>query len=175
MTNQITARPVRVPDAVEFRPDNPFFERVQEINNLITRRAYELFEAAGPTHGHDREHWLRAESEILLRVPVEITETEDHFSVRADVSGFADKDIEVRVEGRILYIAGRREAEWTQTNDTTIHSERRASQIFRVLELPSQIDTDRVSADLADGILRIELMKTGRVKKIPVLAKSAGA
>src|SRR5208337_3800595 len=37
-----------------------------EIKDVIARRAYELFEARGFAHGHDHEHWLRAESEILL-------------------------------------------------------------------------------------------------------------
>ncbi len=175
MTNQVRGEPVRIRDAAELRSDTPFFERVQEINDLIAQRAYELFEAAGSTHGRDQEDWLRAESEILLRVPVEITETEDRFTVLADVAGFADKDIEVKVAGRTLYIAGKREAAWTQTNDVSVRSERRASQIFRVVELPSQIDTDGVSAELADGFLRTELMKVGTGKNIPVLAKSAVA
>ena len=81
MTDQVG--PVRALDTARFGPDNPFFERALEITDLITRRAYELFEAAGSRHGHDREHWLRAESEILLRVPVEITEKEDARAVAA--------------------------------------------------------------------------------------------
>jgi len=33
----------------------------------IRRRAYELYEQDGREHGRDREHWLRAEAEILGR------------------------------------------------------------------------------------------------------------
>lgn len=33
----------------------------------IRRRAYELYEQDGRQHGRDREHWLRAEAEILGR------------------------------------------------------------------------------------------------------------
>jgi hypothetical protein len=35
----------------------------------IRRRAYELYEQDGRQHGKDREHWLRAEAEILGRRP----------------------------------------------------------------------------------------------------------
>ena len=35
----------------------------------IRRRAYELYEQEGRQHGRDREHWLRAEAEILGRRP----------------------------------------------------------------------------------------------------------
>jgi|GEM_PF-1899881 len=31
----------------------------------IRRRAYELYELDGQQHGRDREHWLRAEAEVL--------------------------------------------------------------------------------------------------------------
>jgi len=83
---------VRAPEILEFLAGDPFFERAQEINDLITRRAYELFEARGLTHGQDREDWVRAESEILLRVPVDVTETQDQFTVLAEVAGFTDED-----------------------------------------------------------------------------------
>jgi len=33
----------------------------------IRRRAYELYEQDGRQHGRDREHWLRAETEVLGR------------------------------------------------------------------------------------------------------------
>ena len=36
-----------------------------ELEEQIHRRAYELYEARGREHGHDREGWLQAEAEIL--------------------------------------------------------------------------------------------------------------
>jgi len=74
----------------------PFIEPAQEINDLIARRAYELFESSGFIHGHADDDWLRAESEILLQAPVDVTETETGFTIRADVPGFGEKDLEVR-------------------------------------------------------------------------------
>jgi hypothetical protein len=35
------------------------------MRDRIQQRAYELFEEGGAQHGHDLEHWLQAESEIL--------------------------------------------------------------------------------------------------------------
>jgi Protein of unknown function (DUF2934) len=38
----------------------------QELTEEIIRiRAYELFELHGCQHGHDVEHWLEAEAEVL--------------------------------------------------------------------------------------------------------------
>lgn len=167
--------PVRPVGILELRADDPFFKHAQEINDLIARRAYELFEASGETHGHDREDWLRAESEILLRVPVEVRDKEGHFTVCAEVAGFSEKYLEVRVANRSLCITGRREAGWPQTEGQTLHSERRPNQIFRVLELPEPLEAERVDASLTDGVLEITLVKSGAEKKTPVLVKTAAA
>ncbi len=153
---------------------DPFFEIAQEINDLIARRAYELFESSGFTHGHALEDWLRAKSEILLNVPVDVTETETELTVRADVPGFGER-LDVRVAPRSLCITGKRQESSDQKEGKTVYSERRATQIFRVLDLPSQIDPDRVNATVSGGLLEIKLLKVGLGKKVPVLAKAAAA
>ena len=175
MRNQTRARLDRALVTHDLFADDAFLELTDEIDDLIARRAYELFESSGFTHGHAHEDWLRAESEILLNVPVDITETETELTVRADVPGFSEKDIEVRVAPRSLCIVGQRHESSEQKEGKTIYSERSATQIFRVLDLPFQIDTDRVNAIVSDGILAIKLVKAGLGKKISVRAKAAAA
>ena len=161
--------------AAELFVGDPFFERPQEINDLISARAYQLFESRGFTHGHDREDWLRAESEILLNVPVYITETETELNIRAEMPGFGEKDLELRVAAHSLCITGKRHEALDQKERKTAHSEGRPSHIFRVLDLPSQIDPDRVNATLREGILGIKLLKAETGRKIPVLTRAAAA
>jgi general secretion pathway protein A len=150
----------------------PFIELAQEINDLIARRAYELFESSGFTHGHAVEDWLCAESEILLQAPVDVTETETGFTIHADVPGFGEKDLEVRVAPRSLCITGKRQELSDQKEGTTIYSERRSTHIFRVVGLPFEIDPGTMNATVSDGLLEIKLLKLGRSKKVP-LAKAA--
>lgn len=54
------AIPVRT-SPLKLFPGEPIFDLAQETNDLVARRAYELFESSGFTHGHAREDWLRAE------------------------------------------------------------------------------------------------------------------
>ena len=159
----------------QLSPGDAFFELSQELNDTISRRAYELFESKGFAHGQDREDWLQAASEILLTVPVDITATENQFTIRADVPGFSERDLEVRVAPRSVCITGKREKVSEQKDEKVVYSERRSNQIFRVLELPSEIDPDRVDAAVSEGILEIKLLKVGLGKKVPVLAKTASA
>ena len=102
MEDQTATKLVHIPQTPEGFVGDPTFKRSQQINDLIARRAYELFESRGFAHGHDLEDWLGAESEILLNVPVEITETETEVTIRAEVPGFSEKDLEVQVALRSL-------------------------------------------------------------------------
>lgn len=47
-------------------PDIGSQELTEEI---IRKRAYELFELQGCEHGHDVEHWLQAEAEVVGKKP----------------------------------------------------------------------------------------------------------
>jgi HSP20 family protein len=171
-----TATPVaRSSDILSLNAGDPFFELAQEMNERIALRARELFEARGALHGHDREDWLQAESEFLRTVPVDVLETETELMIRADVPGFNEKNLEVRVTPRSVCILGERDDAAEQKDGNLIYSERRASQIFRVVSLSSDIDPEKVNASLADGVLEIKLRKIGTGKKVVVLGKAATA
>ncbi len=166
---------ILAPESSAPQPGDAFFELSQEFNDLISRRAYELFESRGSVDGHDREDWLQAVSEILVDVPMDVMETETAITVRADVQGFTEKELEVRVAARSVCISGRREETSQLKSDKNVSIERRSSQIFRTVELPSEIDPSQVLATLTDGVLEIKLSKVTLGKRVPVLAKAATA
>jgi len=151
------------------------FDLASEIKDSIARRAYELFESRGFEHGHDREDWLRAESDILFNVPVDISEEKIELTVRADVPGFGEKDLKVRVAPRCLCISGGGEEAPEQKEEKAVYSRRRSKHIFRLLDLPSEIDPDGVKATIRDGLLEIKLPKVGLGEKVRMVAKAATA
>jgi HSP20 family protein len=102
-------------------------------------------------------------------------ETETGLTIRADVPGFSEKDLEVRVAPRSVCITGKRQEGSEQTDEKVVYAERRSSQIFRAFELPSEIDPSQVTAAVNDGILEIKLLKVGLGKKVSVGAKAASA
>jgi HSP20 family molecular chaperone IbpA len=156
-------------------PGDAFFEIAQDFTDQITRRAYELFMLRGSVDGHDREDWLQATSEILMNVAVDILETETGLTIRADVPGFAENDLEVRVAPRSVCITGKRQEVVERNEEKTIYTERLSNQIFRAVELPAEIDPDQAVAAVSNGVLEIKLLKVGLGKKVPVLAKAASA
>lgn len=51
-----------VPDATLGSQETP---GVDDLQACIAHRAYELYEQEGCCHGHDLDHWLQAEQEVL--------------------------------------------------------------------------------------------------------------
>src|SRR2546425_8634895 len=91
-------------------PAADLVKRLQELHDSIARRAYEIFESKGRTSGRDLEDWLQAESEFLHPVHVDVADSDDGLTVRAEVPGFRGENLMVGVEVRRLAIAGKRES-----------------------------------------------------------------
>ena len=153
--------------------DDPIMKHMADLQQSIAHRAFELFKLSGFTDGHDLEDWLKAESELLQQVPLEVTETEDEITVRAEVPGFTEKDVQVKVDAHRVLITGKREESSEKRRGKTIYAERRSNEICREFDLPSEIDPDTVKAELKDGVLEISLAKCAPSKAVPVIAKAA--
>ncbi len=69
-------------------PAHDVMEEVKGIFDAISNRAFGFFQERG-TNGQDLNDWFRAESELLKPVPIEISESNDTYTVRAEVPGFA--------------------------------------------------------------------------------------
>jgi HSP20 family molecular chaperone IbpA len=173
MKKKSTTHTFHVLQIFKFAPGDSFFELAYEIEHLIARRAYKLFESRGFVDGDDREDWLRAQPEIIVNIPADVAETETELMVRADVPGLSEKNLEVRVAPRALCITGKRHLGLNRDGEGTFDSERRSIQIFLPLSLPSEIDPNRTDATLEDGILEIKLLKVRTGRKIPVRTRSA--
>jgi HSP20 family protein len=145
-----------------------------DIYDSVARRAFELFESNGRWLGRDWADWLQAESEVLHPIPLEVKESDGDYTLRAEVPGFAAKEIEIRVEPYQVSIAGKHETKEEETKKgRTICSELRANQILRTVSLPAHIDTGKVSATLKDGVLTVELPKAEADKSVRIEPKAS--
>jgi HSP20 family protein len=142
------------------------FDRIQQTYDSTARRAFEIFENNGRWLGHDMEDWFRAETELLQRVLLEMTESDDSLTVRAEVPGFGSKELEISIEPGTLIIAGKHEPQEVIKKCKTVYSELSADEILRVVNLPAEINSSKARASLKDGILTIELPKTVPTKNI---------
>jgi len=166
-------QPAKAPVAVKQPAAVDVFDRMQQIYDSIAHRAFEIFENNGRWLGHDLEHWFCAESELLHPVHLEMAESDDNLTVRAEVPGFSTKELQINVEPRKLTILGKHEAQEESKKGKTIYSERCAKQILRVVDLPVEVDSSKVSAILKDGVLNIELPKAAHAKTVRIEPRTA--
>ncbi len=78
-------------------PTHSLYDYRNELSNRIAQRAFSLVQGNGRIHGHGLENWLK-ESEFLTPVPLELSETDTELTVRAEVPGFTEKELEIIVE-----------------------------------------------------------------------------
>ena len=149
------------------------YDYMNEIYDKIAQQAFSLFESNGRTHGHDLEDWLKAEAEILNPVPLELSETDTELAIRAEVPGFSEKELEIVAEPGRLFITGKSEKKSEEKKKQTLFSEISSSEIFRSVFLPTEIDPEKISAVLNNGVLEISMHKAKLAKKVTVMAKAA--
>jgi len=166
MAEAIAVKRAEEPSAVAALKPAGLISRMDEIFDAISRRAFELFESNGRIFGRELDDWLRAEREVLHPVRINFTESDESLEVKAEVPGFNERELEISVEPRRLTIAGKRETKKEEKKGKTVYAEESSDQILRVIELPVDIDTDKVTATLKNGILELTMRKTSKARRI---------
>ncbi|HVB33982.1 MAG TPA: Hsp20 family protein [Patescibacteria group bacterium] len=147
------------------------FEHTQDVFNLIAKRAFEMFERRGHVHGHDQEDWFLAESELLTPVKFHISESGEQLTARAEVPGFDRQEIKVSLEPHRLSVSGKSEPLEDHQSGKHGHSHRHTQLMFRVIDLPTEVDLSKARATLNDGVLVVVMPKAAPAKSLRVEMK----
>lgn len=101
---------------------------------------------------------------------VNISEDESGVYVEALLPGVEPKGIEISVLRTALTLAGERKAAETEKAHVWHRNERGFGRFSRTIELPTEIDSGKVSAQCRDGVLTVTLPKAeaAKPKKITV-------
>ena len=150
-----------------------FSQRSKEIYDSIARHAFEIFESNGGVSGRDRENWLTAEAELLHPVHLDIAESDEAVTVRAELPGFSAKELEIRLAPRRLAITGKRQTKQEQSAENTVYSERCVDQVFRLVELPAEVNPEKATATLNDGVLQLAIPKVTVARSVKAQGRGA--
>jgi HSP20 family protein len=147
------------------------FEHTQDVFHLIAVRAFEIFESRGRAQGNDREDWFLAESELLEPVKFHLSESGEQLTARAEVPGFNREEIKVSLEPHRLSISGKAEPHEDHQTGKHTHSLRHEQLMYRVINLPCEVDLSRAKANFNDGTLEVVMPKAAPAKSLRVEAK----
>ena len=95
---------------------------------------------------------------------VDVYETEDSLTVKADLPDVKVEDIDVRVENQTLTLRGERKFEKDENVKGYHRIERSYGEFVRSFAVPSTVDTEKVQADYKNGVLTITLPKKEAAK-----------
>jgi HSP20 family protein len=110
-----------------------------------------------------REENSSAESVRTVKPAYEIKETKEAWGVTVQLPGVAKDGLEITAEEGQLRILGRRS--WKQPEGwTALHRESADAAFELALAHDNAIDTDKIAAELRDGVLRISLPKHEAIK-----------
>jgi len=92
---------------------------------------------------------------------VDVTDEGALFSVKADLPGLNEKDINVTVDNGMLTISGEKKYENREESKDKcrIITERRFGSFSRVIQIPGTIKSDKIKANFKNGVLSIEIPK----------------
>jgi len=96
--------------------------------------------------------------------PVDIYEDEHTITLKMEVPGIDEKDIDVRIENNMLSVHGERKIGKDEKEENFRRIERQYGSFTRSFTLPSSVDPAQVIAHYDQGVLKISLAKKAESK-----------
>src|ERR1017187_4001999 len=128
------------------------FATLQDRINRVFRDSYS---------GEGRDESLTTSS---FAPAVDVYEDEHKVTLKIEVPGIDEKDIDVQVENNILTVHGERKIEKEEKEENYRRVERQYGSFTRTFTLPTTVDTESVSATYDKGVLKIALPKKAEAR-----------
>lgn len=111
------------------------------------------------------EGWQNTTSHTEVnRMPIDVTETDDNYTVVADLPGLTSDEIDVNLHDGVLTINAEIHQQVVDENNRVLVRERTYGKFKRRIKLPTPVDVDNISAMYNDGVLTLDLSKSEQAK-----------
>jgi HSP20 family protein len=134
--------------------DHPFFALHREMNRMFD----DFF------HSFDLTPFGGGTSFATFSPSVDIREDEKEVSIKAELPGLDEKDIEVSLSDDSLTIRGEKKDEKEEKGKEYWHRETSYGSFRRVIPLPEGLDTEKADARFKKGVLTVTLPRLEEAK-----------
>jgi len=154
---------------IAIRRNNPFslFQDIDRYFNDLSRNLFDSW--FWPIERTRRKPipFRLYEDTPHFRTPLtNVLESESNFIITAELPGLDKNDIEIFIRDGNLEIKGAmKQKKVEETGDELIRREYRSSSYFRCFKLPDNIDSDKIEANLENGILSVSIPKKVKEKE----------
>ncbi len=114
-------------------------------------------------------------NDINGSIPVDVSETDSAFVVRASIPGVKPEDIQINAHGDRLTLRAQSQSEHEMHDgENYLMRERQVSSFYRTLTLPAPVNPDKAEAKYEQGVLTLTLPKAapGQPRQIKVQGSS---
>ena len=139
---------------VKRTPDNFIKSVNDEISSILNRH----FDSYYPEFGYD-------EDMDKLSMPVEVTDKEKEYDIRAELPGVKKEDLDIDVEKNTITIRAKKEEENEEGSKGYKKSEFKYGEFSRSVYLPQDINIEKTEAKLEHGVLKIQAPKMYETKE----------
>mgnify|MGYP000664761225 CR=1 FL=1 len=138
---------------------------------LTTRRPYDLWTEMDRMFDNFRSQFdnlfwpLGQRSEPITIMterrmpPMDVADLGDRYEMRLEMPGIPKDDINIEVTPTTIEISAEHDENKEDKHKNWLRRERSSMSYYRALELPEELKTDNVDAELKDGILTVKLPK----------------
>ena len=109
--------------------------------------------------------------ETMWEPMLDFSETNKEFVVRLEVPGISRDDLDVKLDGNLLTLSGKRELHRTEKGEDFIWEEREEGKFMRTLRLPAAVQEGKIEALYTDGVLTVKLPKAEPAAKTRIAIK----
>ena len=145
-----------------FVPFRSGFEDMAELQNRLNS----LFESAAGRQDAAAGGFVPA---------VDIYEDAQRLTLKLEVPGVKQDDLDLRIENQVLTIKGQRRFEAEEKEENFHRIERRFGSFTRSFTLPQTVDTSAVHAGYMDGVLTVTIGKKAEAKPRQIQVEISGA
>ena len=131
------------------------FSTQQDRMNRLNRIFRESYSPEGPEEALTTTNYAP---------PVDIYEDEHNITLKMEVPGIDEKDIDVQIVNNTLTVHGERKIEKEEKEENFRRVERQYGEFTRSFTLPSSVDPGQVTARYDKGVLKINLAKKAEAK-----------
>jgi Molecular chaperone (small heat shock protein) len=112
-----------------------------------------------------REFLTEDSNQIVSSEPaIDVSENENESVIVVELPGVKKEDIKISVENGWLTLSGERKSFEAPEITRVLHREIESKPFARSIKLPHRVDTDKISAQLENGLLKISLPKAEEVR-----------
>jgi HSP20 family protein len=143
----------------------PFETLRREIDRLFDDFDGGFWRAPFRRSVFDVEPFSRRELTWAATPAMDVAETDKAYEIAAELPGMGESDVEVVAANGVLTIKGEKKEEKEEKKKDYYLSERRYGSFERRMQIPEDVDADKIEAAFKKGVLTVTLPKKPEAQK----------